>query len=113
MKAIKLLLVAFCAIVSTAVFAQKATTETFKVNGVCGSCKKNIEKAAHVPGVAKADWNKSTKVLSLTYDPARVSSDKVLQSVAAAGYDSEKYRASDKSYKALDECCQYDRKPKL
>jgi hypothetical protein len=30
--------------------------------------------------------------------------------VAAAGYDTEDYKASDSAYQKLDECCQYERK---
>lgn len=85
------------------------TTETFKVSGNCGMCKNTIEKAAKVKGVSKADWNIETKVLTLKYDPSVVTSDAVLQRVADAGYDNEKFKATDKSYKSLDGCCQYDR----
>lgn len=85
------------------------TTETFKVSGNCGMCKNTIEKAAKVKGVSKADWDTETKVLTLKYDPSVVTSDAVLQRVADAGYDNEKFKATDKSYKSLDGCCQYDR----
>lgn len=96
---------AFC----TTVFAQKPITTTFKVSGNCNMCKKHIEKAAMTMGVAGATWNKDTKKLLLTYDPAKISADKVQQNIAAAGYDTEKFAADEKAYKALDECCQYER----
>jgi copper chaperone CopZ len=110
MKAVKLFLVAVFATLSVSLFAQSTKTETIKVSGNCGSCKKNIETAAGIPGVSKADWNKSTKVLTLTYDPKKVTSDAVQKKIAAAGYDTEKYKGDDKAYQKLDECCQYDRK---
>ncbi|MDB5229554.1 MAG: Co/Zn/Cd efflux system rane fusion protein [Chitinophagaceae bacterium] len=95
--------------VCATVFAQKSTT-SFKVSGNCSMCKKHIEKAATTGGVTKAIWSQDTKKLTLTYNAAKISSDQVQQKIAAAGYDTEKYRGDDKAYSALDECCQYDRK---
>jgi mercuric ion binding protein len=91
------------------VTATAQTTTTFKVSGNCSSCKKHIETAAHVPGVTKVTWNKDTKILTLVYDPAKVTPDDVQKRIAAVGYDTPKYRADEKAYNALDECCQYDR----
>ena len=36
----------------------------------------------------------------------------VQRRVAAAGYDTEKFRGDDKAYSELDPCCQYDRAEK-
>ena len=94
---------------SVSLFAQK-TTEHVKVFGNCGMCKKKIEKAAKLPGVESAVWDKKTKELTLTYDAAKTSSLKVQTSIANAGYDTEKVKAPDAAYGKLDECCQYDRK---
>ncbi len=93
---------------STSVFAQ-AKTETFKVSGNCGSCKKHIEEAAKkVPGVTKAVWNKDTKVMTVAYT-GKTNVDAIEKKIASVGYDTPMYKADDKAYKALDECCQYDR----
>ncbi|GGH81758.1 copper chaperone CopZ [Filimonas zeae] len=111
MKSIKTLLVAASALLSVTLFAQEIKTATIKVNGSCGMCKKNIETAAKQPGVSKAEWNKETHVLTLSYDAAKVNTDSVQKKIAAAGYDTEKFKASEKAYKALEECCQYERVP--
>ncbi|BAV09776.1 Heavy-metal-associated domain-containing protein [Filimonas lacunae] len=110
MKSIKMLLVAVCAILTVSLFAQEIKTVVIKVNGECGMCKKKIETAAKQPGVTKADWNKDTKQLTLSYNPAKVNTDSVQKKIAAVGYDTEKYKADDKAYGELDECCQYERK---
>lgn len=94
---------------SVSLFAQK-TTENIKVQGNCGMCKKKIEKAAKIPGVESAVWDKKTKELALTYDAGKTTSEKVQTSIANAGYDTEKVKASDEAYGKLDECCQYERK---
>jgi mercuric ion binding protein len=84
-------------------------TETIKVSGKCEMCKARIEKAAKIEGVSKAEWNKDTKVLTLVYNPLKVNSDAVQKSIAAVGYDTEKFKATDAAYKSLPSCCQYDR----
>lgn len=85
-------------------------TEKFKVWGNCDMCEKKIEKAASkVKGVTKADWNKETKIMTLTYNPEVTNVEEVQKAIAAVGYDTEKVKATDKAYNKLDGCCQYER----
>lgn len=85
-------------------------TETIKVWGECETCQASIEKASKVDGVSKASWDKTTKLLTLVYDPSKVKSDDIQKKIAAVGYDTEKYKADDKVYAKLNACCQYERK---
>ncbi len=85
-------------------------TETIKVWGECETCQAKIEKAAKVDGVTKANWDKNTKILTLVYDPSKISNDDIQKKVAAVGYDTEKYKADDKVYAKLNACCKYERK---
>jgi cation transport ATPase len=85
-------------------------TETIKVWGNCETCQARIEKTAKVDGVNKASWDKSTKLLTLVYDPATVKSDDIQKKIALVGHDTEKYKADDKVYAKLPGCCQYERK---
>ncbi|MCB9064457.1 MAG: cation transporter [Chitinophagales bacterium] len=99
----------FCSI---SLFAQQkektdVVTETYMVSGNCGECKSRIEKAAYVKGVKRADWNKETKKLTVTYKSSKTSGDEILKSIADAGYDSEKVTASDDAYAKLPACCNY------
>ena len=82
-------------------------TVSLKVDGNCSQCKARIEKAAKIEGVNKAEWNKDTKILTLTYMPGKVSSDNVLKSISAAGHDNEKFKADEKAYTSLPGCCKY------
>jgi len=92
-------------------FAQTALkTDTFKVYGECGMCKTRIEKAAKVDGVIKAEWNKDTKVLTLVYNPLKVTTDNVQKKIAKVGHDTDKFKTEDKVYSGLPGCCQYERK---
>jgi len=85
-------------------------TETIKVLGECETCQASIEKASKVDGVSKASWDKTTKLLTLVYDPSKVKSDDIQKKIAAVGYDTEKYKAEDKVYAKLNACCKYERK---
>jgi mercuric ion binding protein len=88
----------------------KVQTDTFKVWGNCSMCEKKIEKAASkVKGVTKADWDKETKILTLTYNPLETNVENVQKAIAAVGYDSKNIKATDKAYNNLDGCCQYER----
>jgi hypothetical protein len=91
-------------------FAQSPTI--IKVSGNCGMCKKNIEKAAKAAGATQANWDKVAKLLTVSFDAAKTSTEKIEISVAAAGYDTEHKEANAEAYKKLEECCQYDRKKK-
>lgn len=91
---------------------KNARTTTVHVNGDCGMCEKTIEKAAYVKGEAQADWDVDAKTARITYDSVRTTLDVVLERIAQAGYDSEKYLAPDAAYAALPGCCQYARTDK-
>lgn len=86
-----------------------AKTETVKIYGNCGMCKKTIEKAGNADGGAQVDWNKDTKMATISYDSTKTSVDEVLQRIANAGYDSDSFTAPDDVYDNLHGCCQYER----
>lgn len=100
----------------TAVFSLSAFTAsaadqtlTFMVKGSCGMCKKKIETSLRIKGVKKVNWDKESKMLTVTFNPDQISLDEIHHRVAAVGYDTEKVKASDEAYARLDDCCRYDR----
>ena len=108
---VKHLLLAALLAAFTAAFAGGTTkTDTIKVNGDCGMCEETIEKAAMLPGVEKAEWDMDAKRLTLTYNPKEVTLEAVQKSIAAKGYDTEMFKATDAAYQLLPQCCQYNRK---
>ena len=92
---------------------KNAKTETVKIYGNCGMCEKTIEKAGNLKKVAIVDWNKDTKMATLTYDAKKTNQDEILKRIALAGYDSDKFLAPEKAYNDLAGCCQYDREAKV
>jgi Cu(I)/Ag(I) efflux system membrane fusion protein len=82
--------------------------EQFKVEGNCEMCKERIENAAKsVNGVESADWKVETNQLYISFDKSLTNIDAVKKSIADAGHDNDKFRASDKDYNKLPECCLY------
>ena len=82
----------------------------FKVYGNCEMCEKTIEGSLNGhDGIGKADWDKETKMISVTYDPSLINEDKIKEQIAGVGYDTDSHRAKDEVYNSLPGCCQYDR----
>ncbi|MDQ5929375.1 MAG: hypothetical protein QG594_1154 [Bacteroidota bacterium] len=101
----------FLLLSTTFVIAQinNSKTETFKIYGNCGMCKKTIEKAGNLKNTAKVDWNVDSKMAILTFDSTQTNADEILKRIANAGYESAKFPASSTAYNQLLGCCQYDK----
>lgn len=91
---------------------KNAQTVNLKIYGGCEMCESTIEKAGNVKNLAQVDWNKDTKMATLTYDSKKTGTDEILKRIALVGYDSEKFLAPDDVYAKLPECCQYTRELK-
>jgi len=117
MKTVKIIIVALLAIaLGSNSYAQmqdhskmvSTKTETLKVSGNCDLCKARIEKAAKsVSGVMTAEWTAEKQMIHVEFDPAKTSSDAIQKAIAKVGHDTEKFKASDMTYKQLPECCWY------
>ena len=113
MKSLKKIMIAIVVLLSAnAVQAQikNVKTQKIKIYGNCGMCKKTIEKVANLENVVSVNWNKDSKIAVLTYDAKATNQEEILKRIAAAGYDSEKIKATDAAYQSLHTCCQYDLK---
>lgn len=88
---------------------KNAKTESVKIYGNCEMCEKTIETAGSVEKIANVDWNKDTKMATITYDSTKTNQDEILKRIALAGYDSDKFLAPDDVYSKLAGCCQYER----
>ncbi|MFN0031216.1 MAG: heavy-metal-associated domain-containing protein [Flavobacteriales bacterium] len=82
---------------------------SFWVNRDCPMCAKKIEAAADLKGVKVAIYNMDTYMLSLVYNPKKITIGQIHQAIADAGYDTDLIKASDDAYGKLPGCCQYDR----
>lgn len=81
---------------------------TFEVDGRCGMCEDRIETAAkEVKGVKDASWDVESHKLALEFDKENVDVKKVHKAIAEAGHDTEKMKATEKTYASLPNCCNY------
>jgi len=88
--------------------SQTVKKGTFVVSGNCEMCKDRIEKAAKsVKGVSTAVWNSKTKKIIVEYDGVITSTGAIQKAIAKVGHDTDKYKADDKVYNSLHECCLY------
>lgn len=83
------------------------TTITFKVFGLCEQCKHRIESALNVKAIKLATWDIDTKMLTVRYDKAKMSVDKINHRITAVGHDTQFKKAKDADYFALPKCCYY------
>ncbi|MEQ1732229.1 MAG: copper chaperone [Bacteroidia bacterium] len=110
MKTIILTALAVVATLTSQAQIKNAKIETYNVNGSCSMCKQRIETAAFKRKETKVSWNKETHVLTLKYDSIKTNANAVLQRIADAGYDNEKFTAATNIYNNLPGCCHYERK---
>jgi Cu(I)/Ag(I) efflux system membrane fusion protein len=83
-------------------------SETFTVSGDCDLCKTRIEKAAKsVNGVKSAIWDTKTHKIKVEFDSMKTDLIAIQKAIVKAGHDTEKFKAYDKTYESLPECCHY------
>ena len=87
---------------------KNAKTESVKIFGNCGMCEATIEKAGNKKKIAKIDWDRDTKMATITYDATKTNQDEILKRIALSGYDNEKFLAPNDVYEKLAGCCQYE-----
>ena len=96
----------------TGTFAQtnkevkKTETIEVKTSAVCGMCKSTIEKSlSKEAGVTKSKLDVKTKVISVSYDPAKTSPEKIKKAITLSGYDADNMPADSVAYSKLHDCC--------
>lgn len=115
MKSLKYIMIASIVLSTSAFNAQSINqkTETVKIYGNCGMCESTIEKAGNMKNQSNIDWDKETKMATISYDSLKTSKEEILKRIALAGYDSDTFLAPNETYSALPSCCQYERAEKL
>jgi periplasmic mercuric ion binding protein len=113
MKCLKIILILSLSIGASHIShadGDKKKKETFKVWGQCEMCHDKITKTVKsVDGVKSVSWNVVTKMMKVKFDENITSLDSIQIKISKAGYDTEKYKASDETYNNLHHCCKYNR----
>lgn len=112
MKKIFLLVIFFS--LCHCLFAQTKSNEVavIKTNIVCDHCLQceTCGKALNanlldLKGVKKVRINPEQNTITITYNDAKTSLDKIKKVISESGYDADEVKASPKSYNELEECC--------
>ena len=101
------LLLVFTLTQTTLSAQSKPVTDTVTISGNCGECKDRIEEAAYIKGVKSAKWDKTSKLLTVTYNNEKTTLDKIELAIAKAGHDTPNHKSTDKTYQKLPACCAY------
>jgi mercuric ion binding protein len=79
-----------------------------KTSSQCGMCKETIEKAmAFEKGVKTSDLDIKTKILTVNYNPAKTTPEKIRLAISKVGYDADDMKANEEAYHKLPKCCQH------
>jgi mercuric ion binding protein len=117
MKAFAFSLLTLLSLAGTAAQAQQApvaTTTTkkgtemvqFKTSAVCDMCKSRLEKSlAYEKGVQAASLDVPSKVLTVSYNPAKTTPEALRAAVQKTGYDADAVTADARAYDRLPDCC--------
>ena len=106
------LIIAAIGIFSFNASAQKKEKAEVKIktSAQCEDCQKRIEDRLNfTKGVKSAKLDVKTKIVTVVYDPAKTSPEKLKEAISKGGYDADDMPANEKAYKRLPTCCQ---KPK-
>lgn len=105
----KTILISLFTIASLIVVGQtpKTVKTDIKVYGNCGMCKARIEKALDRSGIKTASWDTKSKMLSVVYNPNKLSEQQIHHFIAEVGHDTDKAKAKDETYAKLPFCCLY------
>lgn len=109
MKSLSLVLMLFALTASSKLYSQTIKTETVKVSGNCGMCKKKIEKAAKSAGAKTASWDAEKQSLTVSFPDAKTNLLKIETAIAEVGYDTQDVLATSEAYGTLHGCCKYER----
>jgi mercuric ion binding protein len=86
--------------------AQDVAELKIKTSAVCDMCKETMEKhIAFEKGVKKSSLDVESKILTVTYNPSKITPEQIRKALAKSGYDADDVPADPKAYKKLDACC--------
>lgn len=98
----------FVLLISTlTVLADTPKTVKIKTSANCEMCKARLEKnVAFVKGVKDVNLDLADKVMTVSYNPKKVTVDKIKKAITDTGYDADELQKNEESHSKLPSCCQ-------
>ena len=88
---------------------KKNTEIKIKTSAVCGMCKDRIEQGlAFEKGIKDASLDVETKILTVKYNPFKITPDEIRKLISKLGYDADSVTADKTAYDKLPKCCKKD-----
>ncbi|MEO5642260.1 MAG: heavy-metal-associated domain-containing protein [Bacteroidia bacterium] len=73
---------------------------------VCETGKQRLEKQLMLTsGIKQVNIDSKTMLISVKYNPKRITPEKIRKVISQAGYDADDVKADPKGVEQLDECC--------
>lgn len=109
MKNYKTIVIAILLFVTTNLVAQTKNsidTVNIKTSAQCEMCKEKIENAlVFEKGIKKDELNMQTKIITVVYKPAKISTAGIREIISKTGYEADNVKANEKAYSKLPACC--------
>jgi periplasmic mercuric ion binding protein len=89
--------------------AEKNLEIKIKTSAVCGMCKDKIEQGlAYEKGIKDISLDVETKIVTVKYNPAKITPDAIRKAISRLGYDADEVLADKTAYDKLPKCCKKD-----
>ncbi|CAN5904362.1 hypothetical protein BH11BAC7_BH11BAC7_04500 [soil metagenome] len=73
---------------------------------ICETGKERLEKQLMLTsGIKHVNIDSKTMLISVKYNPKRITPEKIRKVISQAGYDADDVKADPKGVEQLDECC--------
>ena len=83
-----------------------------KTSAVCGMCKETIESnLVFEKGIKILSLDVKSGILTVTYNPKKITPEKIRIAVSRLGYDADEIPADEKAYNKLSSCCKKNNAP--
>lgn len=78
-----------------------------QTNAQCGACKGRIEgKLNYVKGIQFAELNLDNKVVTVKFNPKKITELEIKNLISDIGYDADEVKADPVAQSELPKCCQ-------
>ncbi len=85
---------------------QKIAEIKIKTSAVCNMCKETLESnLAFEKGIKKTELEVKSSIITVTYNPQKITPEKIRKAISKLGYDADEVPADPKAYEKLSSCC--------
>ena len=85
---------------------KKSAEIKINTSAVCGMCKDKIEQGlAFEKGIKDVVLDLDTKIVTVKYNPSKITPDDIRKAISKLGYDADDVLADKAAYEKLPACC--------